>query len=243
MIGSGSCSANGPRPDNQDRCAVSPCWAIVSDGLGGHRGGALAAELTVDAVMECLRLGRGRERAVDRALQAANAAVLSGRSVEVSCSEMCATVTFAVVTSCWPESSRWLLTNVGDSPAWLLTACGITRLTEDHNLAAELFRAGTISSDVALRHPGRHMVTRAIGLAAGVTGPRRHLLLRRGEALVIGSDGLSDLMDSGAGALVPGIVAGGKLSPGAQALADLLVDAAIDQGATDNVTAVVLRHL
>ena len=47
-------SSVGKRAENQDRCAVSPRWGLVSDGVGGHAGGALAAELTVRAAVTWL---------------------------------------------------------------------------------------------------------------------------------------------------------------------------------------------
>jgi serine/threonine protein phosphatase PrpC len=244
-VDSGSFSEAGFRPDNQDRCAATSCWAVVSDGLGGHRGGALAAQLTVDAVVGCLSTLRGHDEYVaEQALRSANQAVLAERALDPANAEMCATVTLALVTSCRPQRSRWLVTNIGDSPAWLLTAQGILRLTEDDNLAAELARAGTISNDVALRHPGRHIVTRAIGLPDRMLWPRHRVTLGPGDVLLIGSDGLADLMDTEAGkALIDVLIIDDTVVDGAQAMAERLVAAALDHGAADNVTAAVLRHL
>jgi PPM family protein phosphatase len=54
FIESGFATALGRRPDNQDRCAIATRWVVLSDGAGGHKGGAVAAELSVEAVVACL---------------------------------------------------------------------------------------------------------------------------------------------------------------------------------------------
>src|SRR5690606_13757329 len=48
-VEAGWATATGPRPDNQDRVAVGSRWAVVGDGVGGQEGGAVAAELAVEA--------------------------------------------------------------------------------------------------------------------------------------------------------------------------------------------------
>ena len=86
---------------------------------------------------------------------------------------MAATLTLAAAAG----GDRWLVAGIGDSPAWLVTARCITRVTDDDNAAAELVRAGVISADEARTHPGRHWITRALGATTGPgrrRGARRH---------------------------------------------------------------------
>lgn len=227
----------GGRSENQDRCAVSPRWAVVCDGLGGLAGGARAAQLAVDAVVSCLASRREMldGTAVEQAVNDANEAVLAGRAADESVAGMCATLTLAVATAVSREESTWLVGNVGDSPGWVVTAAGPRRVTEDQNVAADLVRAGSITADAARQHPGRHVVTQAIGVARQVHPLMHPALLRPGEALVVASDGLSDLPSD-----VTGILAGSVSSEEAAAR---LVRFALDDGATDNVTAAVVRHL
>src|SRR2546425_75483 len=158
----GCTTATGPRPDNQDRYEVSPRWAIISDGAGGCAGGALAAELTVREVVARFDASEGviDETVVSQAVMRANTAVRSRRASDAAVADMAATLTLAIATAVHSDESSWLVVNVGDSPAWLAASDGFTRVTEEHNVAAELARSGVISRDAARMHPGRHVVTR-----------------------------------------------------------------------------------
>jgi protein phosphatase len=234
----GSATDTGPRPDNQDRCAVSPEWAIVSDGVGGHAGGGLAAELTVEAAISVLdAAGTVDENVLTRAVESANDAVRAGRRDEPAVADMGATLTIAAAVSVGADESRWLVASVGDSPAWRVTATGAERLTQDHTLAAELARAGAITEADAARHPGRHVIFRSIGAEDRVEPDIGATSLRPGEALVLVSDGLSDVVDAAE------IHAVTTSAATAAVAASRLVAAALAREATDNVTAAVVRHV
>jgi serine/threonine protein phosphatase PrpC len=231
----GSATATGPRADNQDRSATGAGWAVVSDGAGGHRGGARAAELTVAAVSATFdRAGVRDGSVVDLAIRRADDAVRVGRD-DPEVPTMAATVTVALVGSVSATGSTWWLANVGDSPAWRVGPEGAEVLLPADNVAAELVRVGMISEHEAASHPGRHQITRAVG---GLTGPSRpaiEVVLEPGRCLVLASDGLLSLD----GAAITRIMGEGTT---AQGMADALVAAALAADATDNVTAVVVRH-
>ena len=236
-------SVAGKRPDNQDRCAVRPGLGIVSDGVGGHAGGDRAAELTVAAVLDVMTAAAGPS-AVDDALLAqavarANGVVRGGRRRDPSVAAMGATLIIAAATRLDPAAgrSRWLVAHVGDSPGWLVTPDGGTRLTHDHTLAAELLRAGSISAEDADRHPGRHMLSRSIGGEQHVRPDVAAVELGPGDMLVLASDGVADVLDA---AGVAAAVAGAATAEDA---AGALVAAALSAGTTDNVTTVVLRQV
>jgi PPM family protein phosphatase len=237
----GSATDTGPRPDNQDRCAVSAEWAIVSDGVGGHAGGGLAAELTVEAVVSVLTAPDAPavdEDLVRRAVEAANDAVRAGRRNDPAVADMGATLTVAARSSAaGTDESRWLVASVGDSPAWRVTAAGAERLTQDHTLAAELARTGAITEADAARHPGRHVVIRSIGGEDRVDPDITATTLHPGEALVLVSDGLSDVVDA---AEIHAVTAN---AASADEAANRLVQAALGRGASDNVTAALVRRV
>ncbi len=236
-IDAGWATATGPRPDNQDRAAVSPTWAVLSDGAGGHRGGALAARLTVEAAIARLTAAGD---AVDPGIVGdvvadADAAVRARQAADPDVATMAATITLAVATGVGPDGSVWDVANVGDSPAWVLASGRLTRVSEEDNLAAELMRAGAISRDEARRHPGRHVITRAVGAAGTVVASPATVTLRPGDGVVLASDGIEVLDETAMMEVVSG-------APSAVQAARRLVDAALARGATDNVTVVVIHH-
>jgi PPM family protein phosphatase len=210
----------------------------VSDGVGGHAGGGLAAELTLEAVVSVLDAASAvDEQALTRAFEAANDAVRARRRDDPAVADMGATLTVAAAVSVGVDESRWLVASVGDSPAWRVTATGAERLTEDHTLAAELVRSGAISEADAARHPGRHVVMRSIGAEDGVEPDVVEAALGPGEALVLVSDGLSDVVDA---AEMHALTAN---AANADEAAGRLVEAALGRDASDNVTAAVVRHV
>jgi serine/threonine protein phosphatase PrpC len=234
----GCATAIGTRPDNQDRCEVSPRWAIISDGAGGCAGGALAAELTVREVVARLEAPSGAidEEVVNQAVTGANAAVRSHRAADAAVAAMAATLTLAAAAAVHADESIWLVVNVGDSPAWLAASHGFTRVTEEHNVAAELVRSGAISRDAAREHPGRHVVTRAMGLADAVMVDPAPVALHPGDQLLLASDGLEVLNEPEMQDVI-------RPASTARDAARRLVEAALCGGASDNVTVAVLRHL
>ena len=228
----------GLRSTNQDRGAVSTFWAVVSDGAGGHAGGDIAAALAVEVVAS--RLGGSdtgvNEALVLDALAEANAAVRSRRRAEVRLSDMAATLTIAACTSSEAAASRWIVANLGDSPVWHWSCEGLTRLSVEDNLAAELVRAGLLSPERSRGHPGRHTITRALGIADEGAPHINYAILRPGDQLILGSDGIEVLTEAEISATIAG--------PDDEGLstAERLVGSAVSAGAADNVTVAVLRH-
>ena len=228
----------GLRSTNQDRGAVSAYWAVVSDGAGGHVGGDIAADLAVEVVAS--RLGRlvagVNEALVLDALAEANAAVRSRRRADVRLGEMAATLTIAACKASEAEASRWLVANLGDSPVWHWSCEGLARLSVEDNLAAELVRAGVLSSESSRGHPGRHTITRALGIADEVAPHINYATLRPGDQLILASDGIEVLTEAEISATIA------RPDDEGLSTAERLVGSAVSAGAADNVTVAVLRH-
>ncbi|WP_148654457.1 PP2C family protein-serine/threonine phosphatase [Paraburkholderia caribensis] len=229
------------RSENQDRMSwvrtrVADVF-VVSDGMGGHAGGAAAATLTVQVLQEQLEPLDAlvhADQALVRALQAANAAVHTrGQTPNPALAGMGAT---AVVLLAAHE--RIMVAHVGDSRAYRLDGRGVLhRLTKDHSVVQRMIDAGTLTVREAAHHPDASVLERALGqaprVAADVSG---WLALRRGEVCLLCSDGLCGYVDDAA-------IASAMNEGGApQAIADRLVRLALDAGGEDNVTVQVLRY-
>jgi serine/threonine protein phosphatase PrpC len=234
------CSDTGRRAENQDRWAAGARWAVVCDGVGGHAGGAVAAQLALDVVRAHLgedppASAAAAERRLREAALAANEAVADGRRAGPAVADMATTLTAAVAVVARSGGRRWVVLQVGDSPAWRVGPDAARSITWDHNLVGDLVRAGALSAEDAIGHRGRHVVTRALGVAATVEPEVFTVDLAPGEALVLASDGLSDVAGPGAAVAVCAD------APDATAAARALVTLALARGTMDNVTVVVAR--
>lgn len=235
-VEAGWATATGPRPDNQDRVAVGSRWAVVGDGVGGQEGGAVAAELAVEAAAGVLASAPVTDaRVVEQAMAAANATVRERRSADPALSAMATTLILAGARSVAPDHSSWTVAGVGDSPAWLAAGGRLTRVSEEDNVAAVLVRAGAISPEEARDHPGRHMITQAVGSDRHLVFEPAAVTLAPGDALVLASDGIEVLDDAAILSVV-------SAAATASAAAHRLVEAALAARTTDNVTVAVVRH-
>lgn len=215
------------RAINEDRvfdCPEAGLWA-VADGMGGHRGGDLAAQAVID---ELRRLTQTADRitAADvlAALIAANAAIL--RRNRESGFDAGATVVVALLTG---ETAH--IAWAGDSRAYRLHGGGTDLLTQDHSVVQELVAAGLLSAEMAERHPQANVVTRALGVGDDVELDWVSVELRRGDRLLLCSDGLSRSLRDHGGA-PPSTV---------QDAADALLADALRRDGSDNISLVIVE--
>lgn len=229
------------RSENQDRMSWIRASAadvfVVSDGMGGHAGGAAAATLTVEVLqdeLQALDALTHAQQALERALQAANSAVRArGQTPNPALMGMGATAVVLLAAD-----KQIMVAHVGDSRAYRLDRRGVLhRLTKDHTVVQRMIDAGTLTVQEAQHHPDASVLERALGqaprVAVDVCG---WITLRTGELCMLCSDGLCGYVDDTA--IASAMSEGG--SP--QVIADRLVRLALDAGGEDNVTVQVLRY-
>ena len=84
--------------------------------------------------------------------------------------------------------------NVGDSRAYLFTPDGVQLLTVDHSIVEFMVQRGEITQEQAKNHPGKNVITRAVGTEPSVEGDIYIQKLHRDDCLLLCSDGLSNVM-------------------------------------------------
>ena len=125
---------------------------------------------------------------------------------------------------------------VGDSRVYLLRKNGLEQLTIDHSLTQALLDAGTISEEEATTHRYKNVLYRYLGTKEGGNGTDpRQLVPEPGDRLLLCSDGVTDGIDDGEISRI----LGEEDDP--QQAAELLVNAALEGGSKDNITAVVVH--
>ena len=205
---------------------------VVSDGMGGYRGGALAAELTVRTLRDQLAALSANDASFDEQVRQAfvtanNAVYRKRRPDDPGTRDMGATAV-ALIT----EGERILVGHVGDSRAYLWRKRGgLQRLTRDHTRVRKMLDAGLITAEQAAAHPDASVLDRAIGhlptVEVDVSG---WMALRPGDMVLLCSDGLCGYVDDSE---IDAIL---RSRGDPQNLVDRLVDCALQKGGEDNVT-------
>jgi PPM family protein phosphatase len=217
------------RAQNQDAFYVAEDLVLIADGMGGYAGGEVAAAIAAE-VVGARFLEDGSANGLEAAVAAANRRIFE-RGVEPGLEGMGTTLVAAALVGSGP-SVRVLVANVGDSRAYLLRAGSLRQLTEDHSVAAELVRLGRLEEVEGQEHPGRHVLTRALGVDRDVAPDLIEVQPQPGDRLLLCSDGLSNELGDDQ---ILALLRVGEPSDAARSL----VAAANAHGGLDNVTAVV----
>ena len=92
------------------------------------------------------------------------------------------------------QKDQLTVANVGDSRAYLFNKDGVKSITTDHSLVELMVQRGEITREAAKFHPGKNLITRAVGTEAKVSCDLYHLKLNKGDSVLLCSDGLSNVM-------------------------------------------------
>jgi serine/threonine protein phosphatase PrpC len=242
---------------NEDRLSVSSyrvsqndptlsVFAIVSDGIGGHRAGEEAAEMAVETISHMVAQSdahRPLETLVN-AIQVTSEAIASKAKDDVQRLGMGTTCACA-----WVIGNRLFTASVGDSRIYLLRNDGLRQLTIDHTWVQEAVEKGILSPQEARSHPNVHVIRRYLG---ALKPPRADIRMRLtadesdiqsrsnqglcllpGDLLLLCTDGLTDVVEDAKIELTVRLL---DLRLAAQALVDL----ACARGGKDNISVVML---
>ena len=223
------------RRNNQDHLLVEGTLFAVADGMGGHAAGEVASEVAIDALRAAFASRGGTPQADDLvgAVREANTVVFTRAAADPALRGMGTTLTAAAVVLDDGEE-RIAVANVGDSRAYVFAHGDLTQLTEDHNVAEELARAGQIEPEEVGHHPQRHILTRALGIYPDVPVDLWEVLPYPGDRVLLCSDGLvREVNDDQIAAVLR------RLQDPAQA-AEELVARARAAGGSDNITVVLI---
>ncbi|HJZ75302.1 MAG TPA: protein phosphatase 2C domain-containing protein [Vicinamibacterales bacterium] len=225
------------RRDNEDRFAVHEDLAlfVVADGMGGHKAGEVAAQMTVDAIVDTVRATASGERSdtdllrrsIERACDQIRAAALQ----EDEYAGMGTTVVAARVAD-----GRLSVAYVGDSRLYLLSRGRLRQVTQDDTWIASMLAAHPDADRTALEHhPLCHVLTNAVGAMAQTTVHVVEEAIEDGDVLVMTTDGVHDVMDEWRLAQLL------LEADDPRVIAENLVRSALARGSRDNCTAVVAR--
>ena len=226
------------RHENQDAFGFAQlpggyAVAVVCDGMGGVAGGSIASTVAVETFIRTLtETGHSGhlDRAVQEAVTAANAAIRQRAAGHPELKSMGTTLVSALV-----KGDKVLISNVGDSRAYLAGADGLRQISRDHSLVEDMVEKGDLTPGQARSHPRRNLITRALGAEPELRADVFRQPLAAGDYLLLCSDGLSNVVSEQE--LLYEVVHGGE----ACTCCRRLLEIALHRGAPDNVTAVLIQ--
>lgn len=217
------------RKRNEDRFHIEAPFYIVTDGMGGYKGGEIASTLAADEIAAHLRhVTEPGTVALKEAIEAANRAVMERVQVEP---ELAGMGTTAVVAYIVGDTLYWA--NVGDSRLYVFSDQSLHQVTTDHSIVQSLYEEGKLDASDLLAHPQRNILTRAVGVAEDLEVDTGSYTVKNGDRLLLCSDGLT-------GYVAPDVIEDAfRQEPSDERLLEDLIKLVYAKGARDNVTIVV----
>jgi serine/threonine protein phosphatase PrpC len=231
------CNVGKERTENQDRVtrASTPFGDlfVVADGVGGHQGGAEAAQAVVDGFARHLNAfgNLSLQEALQNAIRAISSDLQQRSATNLSLRGMGSTVVLCVV-----RGAHATYAHAGDSRAYLVRGGKLSQLTRDHSVMERMVSQGILSPAQAKDHPDASVLTRAIGQSADVTLDIADIGLQANDAMLLCSDGLWGYAKHKE---MEAIATSASLS--ATAVADALLKLALEGGGGDNISIQFLR--
>ena len=231
--------------DEENRVPV--LFAVLADGIGGHRAGEVAAELAVNHIMQVVAKSDARNisKTIQNAVTEASDAIAAHSESNENLKGMGATCAIA-----WIIGDKLYTAYVGDSRIYLMRGGRIQQLTVDHTWVQEAIEKGILTPELAREHPNVHVIRRYLG-SPEPPDPDFRLKFFDGEGdrqaeanqgvqllpddvLLVCSDGLTDLVWNDE------ILETVRTKPNLKEAARALIDLANARGGHDNTTIVLI---
>lgn len=232
----------GDRKEQQDRVGLmahprlkGTVLAVLADGMGGHTGGALAAEQVVHTAQNNFSSYAPKDEAADDLLRTAihEAHLLIRTSRFLNEKDPHSTAVMLVLE---PGGATWA--HCGDSRLYHYRGDRLLQHSADHSYVEHLVRAGKITPEQALIHPNRNVLLTSLGDKDDPKIDVGQAEVQPGDNFLLCSDGLwayfSDAEIGGVLAAFP-----------AREAAEILINRARQrcQGEGDNCSLAILRLL
>jgi protein phosphatase len=167
----------------------------VCDGMGGAAAGEVASQFAVDIVYEKLSSGdppKDRDELARRlvtTIEDAGLRIFNEARADRTRRGMGTTATVAALID-----DRLFIGQVGDSRAYLLRGETFVQVTRDQSLVNQLIEAGQLTEEEAETFEHNNIILQALGTSESVQVDLTYVDLRRGDRLLLCSDGLSGMI-------------------------------------------------
>ena len=221
------------RSSNQDSGYAGVNLFFVADGMGGHAGGDIASAITSQHIAladEPLETSAEAEQKLIDYIYQAKQKIDASVKQHPAITGMGTTLSAMMVTG-----TKVTIAHIGDSRIYLARDGVVKQITTDHTFVQRLVDTGRISEEEALVHPRRSVLMRVLGdIEQFPEVDVDTYETKPGDRWMACSDGLSGVVPD---QLMKNILLS---NVDIQEAGDLLVGEALEFGAPDNVTVVLV---
>lgn len=239
------------REQNEDNFVINDDLDIyvVADGMGGHHGGKIAAEIAVNCINEFFKhqkkdnkipladksttRRKTAENLLLSAIRQANRRIFQLGSNNPVYAGMGTTIVALYIFG-----DMALIANVGDSRGYLIRQNAITQLTTDHSWINEQLKKGLISPEEARQHRWRNIITRALGSKREVEIDINRHPIEPGDYFLLCTDGLTSQVEDDE---IRDVITQERNN--IEIACEKLVSLAKKRGGPDNITVVLVHFL
>ncbi|MDM7921456.1 MAG: protein phosphatase 2C domain-containing protein, partial [Pyrinomonadaceae bacterium] len=208
----------------------------VADGVGGAQAGDVASQMAMEILGVAFQNFADNidpEDVLKAAIERANEAVYQMANELPQLASMASTVAAVHLSG-----NIATIAHVGDSRVYRIDPEGyLYRETDDHSMVEEEVRAGRMTPEQAANHPGRNVISRAVGAESDVNIDLKTIMIEPGTIFLLCSDGITrHVSDEEIGRLLTT-----GMMP--ELICEHLKELCYERGAEDNLTAVVVKTL
>ena len=209
---------------------------VVCDGMGGAAAGEVASQIGVDSIYEVMQEADPAvddfvlARRLDGAVCEAGRRIFEAANKNKGQRGMGTTVTAAAL-----RDSRLIIGQVGDSRAYIARRGELVQVTKDQSLVQQLIDAKQLTQEEAKTFDRNNIILQALGTTSEVHVDVTSVNLRRGDVLIMCSDGLSGFVDSDQ------ILDAALQHKEPMDVCRTLIEMACDGGGDDNITVITAR--
>ncbi len=136
----------------------------IADGMGGHKAGEVASTIAIEHIRNSfykLDTMGTKEDAIEwlrKIVKEINAEIFAYAKDNPESKGLGTTLVIAIKTN-----DYILYGNIGDSSGYVIKNNTIHKVTKDHTYVGMLLNNGRLTEEEALNHPGKNLLTRALG--------------------------------------------------------------------------------
>ena len=218
------------RKNNEDALLVTePNIFVAADGMGGAAAGEVASGMLVDTVKNFLSTIPEplNEDILSKSILKANAEILRKAKENPELRGMGTTATILYL-----HKDQAYYAHIGDSRLYRLKNSVLEQMTIDHSYVESLVRSGDLTPEQARIHPMKNLLTQAVGVMAEIEIDAGNFSVDSGDIFLLCTDGLTNMLEDWQ---IEKILLNAQENP-----AEDLINAALDEGGHDNITAIVV---